>query len=153
MSFFGSRVLFFHICMDITTLHSGHGSCTYFGSRRPFKPLRIYQRERPGPWLFIHWHVFRMLLYCFRISVLYLLNLLRGFYRCQRITNNPEVHTEVMNGHLWGGSWLFSDPHGTPSVTYYDAKLLGAGMLCGLDSKLCKKKKPRSPIFFKRVPN
>ena len=40
---------FFHICMDITTLHSGHGSCTYFGSRRPFKPLRIYQRERPGP--------------------------------------------------------------------------------------------------------
>ena len=45
---------FFYICMDITTLQSGHGSCTYFGPRHPFKPLRIYQRERSGPWLFIH---------------------------------------------------------------------------------------------------
>ena len=42
-----------------------------------------------------------------------------------------------MNGHYLG---FFSDPHGTPSVTYYDAKLVRAGMLCGLDSKLCKKK-------------
>ena len=31
-----TSTIFFHICMDITTLHSGHGSCTYFGSRRPF---------------------------------------------------------------------------------------------------------------------